>query len=488
VTTFARRCRSGAVGCLVGLAATAAFAAYAPQGGEFQVNSYTDGNQAYPAACAAADGTTMVVWESEGQDGSGSAIRGQRYDSAGAPLGGEIEVNSHTDDRQQQPAVACPPSGDFVVVWESRGQDGDDFGIFGRRFDRNGAPVGSEFAVNTTTAERQRGAATCSDAEGDFVVVWHSYDQDGDGYGVFAQRFDAAGGRRGGEFQVNTHTEYSQGHPAVACSPAGDFVVVWDGGEQDGDGYGIFAQRIDADGAKVGSEFRVNSGTDGGQQLPAVASAGNGDFVVVWESYDDQDGDGYGIFGQRFTGDGTPNGEEFRVNAATMFSQEKAAICAAPAGDFTVAWSSPDEDGSGVFTRSFDAAGAPVGSGDVRVNTFTAGEQGALSDEGHVLAVAGADDGRFLVAWQSLGITVASQDGSGAGVFGQRYVPTGATCPGDCNGDGMVTIDELINGVRIILQNVIVPNPCPASDVDGSGNVSINELVAAVYASLNGCP
>ena len=485
MTALACSFRCAALACLLSLLTSVAFA-QTPAGAEFQVNSYTTGSQAYPAACAAPDGSAVVVWESAMQDGSGNAVRAQRLGSDGAPLGGEVEVNTYTTDHQQEAAVACAASGDFVVVWESRGEDGDDFGIVGRRFDSAGAPRGSEFQVNTTTTDRQRWAATCSDGNGDFVVVWHSYDQDGDGYGIFAQRFDAAGGRRGSEFQVNTHTEYSQEHPSVACDAAGDFVVVWESGEQDGDGYGIFGQRIDANGDKVGGEFRVNTYTDGGQQFPAVAGAAGGDFVVVWESYDDQDGDGYGIFGQRFASDGTRAGSEFQVNAHSMFSQEKPAIAAGANGDFTVAWSSPDDDGSGVFARQFSDGGVPTGTAEVRVNTYTAGDQGVTSTEGHVLAVAGSAEHGVLVSWQSIGVTVPSQDGSGAGIFARRFASSGSTCAGDCNGDGTVAINELIRGVNIILE-LSPTSECTAMDLDASGSVAINELIAAVNASLGGC-
>src|SRR4030095_3079589 len=101
-----------ALGCLLSLLTSVAFA-QTPAGAEFQVNSYTTGSQAYPAACAAPNGSAVVVWESAMQDGSGNAVRAQRYGSNGAPLGGELEVNTYPSDHQQQPAVACAPSGDF---------------------------------------------------------------------------------------------------------------------------------------------------------------------------------------------------------------------------------------------------------------------------------------------------------------------------------------------------------------------------------------
>lgn len=58
-----------------------------------------------------------------------------------------------------------------------------------------------------------------------------------------------------------------------------------------------------------------------------------------------------------------------------------------------------------------------------------------------------------------------------------------AAAPGDCDGDGTVTIDEIIVGVRIALGDA-PPTACAALDTDGTGTVSISELIAAVAVAL----
>jgi hypothetical protein len=60
-------------------------------------------------------------------------------------------------------------------------------------------------------------------------------------------------------------------------------------------------------------------------------------------------------------------------------------------------------------------------------------------------------------------------------------------CTGDCNGDNMVAINELITGVNIALGSAEV-STCPSFDVSGDGEVAINELIAGVNNALNGCP
>jgi hypothetical protein len=61
-----------------------------------------------------------------------------------------------------------------------------------------------------------------------------------------------------------------------------------------------------------------------------------------------------------------------------------------------------------------------------------------------------------------------------------------SACPGDCNKDGEVTIDELLTSVAIALGNADAGS-CPACDLNGDGAVSIDELLSAVNSALNGC-
>ncbi len=65
--------------------------------------------------------------------------------------------------------------------------------------------------------------------------------------------------------------------------------------------------------------------------------------------------------------------------------------------------------------------------------------------------------------------------------------PTPVTrCIGDCNGDGEVTVDELIKGVNIALGSLSFDD-CPSFDGNSDGAVTVDELVKAVNAALNGC-
>ncbi len=323
-------------------------------GTEFRANSYTTSDQHQPAVAAAADGAFVVAWTSYGQDRSLDGVFGRRYDSAGQAVGTEFQINSYTFDREAQPAVAAGADGAFVVAWQSKSQDGGNHGVFGRRYDSAGQSVGTEFQVNSYTTSYQDYPAVAAASDGAFVVAWQSRFQDGSNYGVFGQRYDSAGQAVGTEFQVNCFTINDQRFPAVAAASDGAFVVAWQSRFQDGSDYGVFGRRYDSAGQAVGTEFQINNYTPNRQRFPAVAAAADGAFVVTWASYG-HDSFGYGVFGQRYDSAGQAVGTEFQVNGYTTNSQDYPAVAAASDGAFVVAWQSLLQDRSdwGVFGQRF---------------------------------------------------------------------------------------------------------------------------------------
>ncbi|MEN0049100.1 MAG: T9SS type A sorting domain-containing protein [Bacteroidota bacterium] len=330
-----------------------------PNGGEFQINTFTTtGDQKDPSVAMDSDGDFVVVWESEndGQIEISNEVYGQRYNSDGTPNGGEFQVNTFTTRDQNDPVVAMDSDGNFVVVWESYGQIGNYNEVYAQRYNSNGTPNGGEFRVNTFTTGDQDDPSVAMNSDGDFIVVWESAGQDGSNNGVYAQGYNNAGAPIGGEFRINTFTTGNQDDPSVAVDNNGDFVVVWESAGQDGSDDGIYGQRYNSNGAALGGEFQVNTYTTDNQTDPSVATDQDGSFVVVWES-DGQDGSDSGIYGQRYNNDGTLNGEEFQVNTYTNDGQINPSIATDGNGDFIVTWDSYEQDGSdyGVYAQRYSS-------------------------------------------------------------------------------------------------------------------------------------
>jgi hypothetical protein len=234
----------------------------------------------------------------------------QRHAASGAKLGSEFRVNSYTTARQYDGAVAADAAGSFIVAWTSDGQDGSGPGVFARRFDVSGAPLGSEFQVNASTSFWQYRASIASDPQGEFVVAWTWRDYVG-GPGpirwptrIMARRYNSSGAPQAPEFQVGPFTLRFFPFPAsaVRSDAAGNFVVTWDGSP-----YPVppptlspvVGQRYDASGAPRGPAFPVNSSSpDNTSKAVSIGADGAGNFVVVWDNT--QDGSGKGVFAQRF--------------------------------------------------------------------------------------------------------------------------------------------------------------------------------------------
>ncbi len=203
-----------------------------PLNSDFQVNAYTTGNQTLPRLIQEAD-EFIVVWDGLGSGGQGTF--GQRYTANGIPVGTEFLASATPSSCPSDPPSVCCDAGDTIVRLSSA-SDGSGSGVFAQRFDNLGNPNGSAFLVNSYTTGSQGRTDVACQPDGGFVVVWESHQDGGTGIsylgnsdlGIYAQRFSQHDVRMGGEFRVNTYTEYAQVHPVVASSSRdGSFVVVW---------------------------------------------------------------------------------------------------------------------------------------------------------------------------------------------------------------------------------------------------------------------
>ena len=99
---------------------------------QFIVNTTTSGIQKNPAVGINNSREFVILWNSETEPGiSIRDIFGQRYRSVRDPVSGEFRVNTYIVDDQKYPSAVITNSGDFLAVWQSNGQDGSDYGIFG---------------------------------------------------------------------------------------------------------------------------------------------------------------------------------------------------------------------------------------------------------------------------------------------------------------------------------------------------------------------
>jgi len=398
-------------------------------GGETRVNTTSASDQGASRLTYLPDGGWLVTWMAAGQDGSGLGVYQQRYRGDGSPSGGEVQVNTYTLSDQVDPSVTTLADGGWIVTWSSSGQDGDGHGIYQQRYNANGTRRDGETQVNSHTVVDQRNSSVTALADGGWVVIWMSLNQDGSGYGVYQQRYRADGSPNGGEIQVNSYTAGHQWYPSVTALADGGWVVTWMSQDQDGSGHGVYQQRYNRDGQPLSAQdLLVNiSLTAGSQGTPSVAALADGGWIVTWTS-DREKNASAGIYQQRFNknGQAVPIPEQI-VNATTAGNQSQSKVTALADGGWVVTWISPDQGGttSDVYQRVFDKNGVPVSDGDLLVNTSTTGTQ-------NYPAVAALPDGSWIVTWTSFEPDVDA--------YQQRFTfnraPTGASLSSDIVAEG----------------------------------------------------
>jgi len=331
---------------------------------------------------------------------------------------------------QTAPSVAISSSRGYLV-WQENGLDGDGLGIRAERLDANLNKSGLPFRVNAQTVGDQEKPQVAMLADGGAVFVWQGGKQ---GYQeIYARILPATGTSfTSGDILVNTYTNDSQITPAVATLTNGNIVVVWGSFGQDGSLQGVFGQLLNPAGGKIGSEFRINAFTPNNQRAPAVAALSGGGFVVAWVTELQRDSTGsVDVFARLYDSNGNPVGAEFAVNTSTKNACAHPSVAASPDGGFAIAWSQQSAASGNASSSQFVVAGGGqqsqtswdvyariLGSNGtpktqpVLLNTFTYGDQYSPKIS--------AFRQSYLASWLSLG-----QDGFMEGVFGQYFTSDG---------------------------------------------------------------
>jgi len=303
----------------------------------------------------ASDGSKyLVAWDSLRRNDSDIYGTFVEPDRGGTQLGHPIAI-SHAVNHQSRPSAAWNGSS-FLVVWaDLRRGDHDVFGarltVAGRVLDPRGIPVLTgpgtdvpaglaadlagyllvEFRVATDPSfdvfalrigadgqsigdpylvSRQATEQTAPAAAWDgstYLVVWQEYGE-GSNFDVYGARVTEGGTSLDGRGILVSGGPGFQGHPSVAATTAG-FFVVWE--DSRADGLEIRGARFAPDGTNLDPDGILVSLAAGSHEAPAVASDGSR-FLVTWAEKSPR----LGIFGQLVSGAGTLEGSDIVINAA----------------------------------------------------------------------------------------------------------------------------------------------------------------------------
>ena len=152
------------------------------------------------------------------------------------------------------------------------------------------------------------------------------------------------------------------------------------------------------------------------------------------------------------------------VNTTTDNAQRSPAIAALADGGYVIVWNSFSQANHfDIMAQRFDASGARVGA-EISVNTFTAGSQEVPT----VTALAGGD---YVVAWASNG-----QDGSGSGVYAQRFDASGAAAGGEFRINSFTAGFQIEVSVAGLADGGFIATWTSADQSDPSGGILRNVM------------
>jgi hypothetical protein len=453
---------AGPAALVLATATVASAQAFPPIGPELAVSLPATDAAVNPAVSAIADRGYVVVWR------AGTNILGRRFDAAGQAAGVEFTANV-LPVSSAAPAVAARPDGSFLVVWQA--PDGTGDGVFARRFDPAGVPMGGEIALSTTLAGSQSSARVAAGAHGYAVTCYSAIT-------TVLLLLD----RNAVPIRAIT-VPPPAGSADVAANETGFVVAV-------SNSTVVKAHLFDAAGNLRASTDVATILAKGGvppptlyRVYPRVTSAGDGTFTVSWSSYlvvyelpfpptvhvyD------YGTSVRRYGASGAALGPARRVHDSSAGIHDQGTLAAAPGGRLFATWASrpvaecggcpppapEDGSGSGIYGRVFDPAGNDL-SGELRVNTTTSGDQAFP-------AVAVAGEGGALVVWQ---------DAPSRGIFGQRFgsylapvrFEVDSAASPTANGNGVLEPGERV-GVAAAWRNQSgYPQPLTSHAVLGGG-------------------
>jgi len=139
-------------------------------------------------------GHFVVAWDGDPKLASLDDIHARIFEPNGTAIGEQFAVNTTIEGPQQNPQATINDRGQFIIVWDTKiDPDINERDIFAQRYDSSGRPLGDEFQVNTYMADDQKRPTVAMGQNHNFVMAWQSYGQDGSDYGIFGQRGQIVG-------------------------------------------------------------------------------------------------------------------------------------------------------------------------------------------------------------------------------------------------------------------------------------------------------
>ena len=312
------------------------------RGKEFPIGDL-HGSEREPALTRLDDEEVAIVWESGLARRPSVRFRQFRKSLAGTrflvPSSPEVEISDAV-----HPAVAAA-EGNIALVWTAaEAQMGQHYLAL---LEEEDEPLARRSLAGTQLRIGQPGAATPADVamanDGELLVVWENAGRDIMAFAMNATDLPETrqkGGRSlaGTQFRINESLSGEQTAPAVATTLDGNFLVVWETMQANGE-RSLYGRRI-VERSLAGSLFRIDDDSSVTALDPSLAADPWGRQIVTWSQVDHSGA--AAIMARSLLLDGTANGPVFRVDPGDPFPGAARVTRGGESTDFVVLWENDD--------------------------------------------------------------------------------------------------------------------------------------------------
>lgn len=221
---------------------------------------------------------------------------GQLYDKDFNPIGGLIKLPAGVGFSYG----AIDKQDNILLVFWDYNNLPSVTGLYGQRYDSNLSLVGEKFKIDDISNNSYKVMGFDIDQNGNFVLAGEVRNQEGTNWDIRFQKYSSSNIKLSSDV-VNTVPLNFNHQPStkVSMNDNGDFVITWGEESNNYSKTDIYARAYDKNGLPKGKDFKVNYLTKGFKSKPDVSLNNNGDFLITWSNWNDNQ-NAYEIYSRKY--------------------------------------------------------------------------------------------------------------------------------------------------------------------------------------------
>ncbi|MGD8908028.1 MAG: C1 family peptidase, partial [Chromatiales bacterium] len=252
-------------------------------------------------------------------------IYGKFIDNSGLPMGGEFVISEFSGYQRRPSVVFDGENSRYLVTW-TEANEATSSDISGQLVNSDGGLLGDKLSISSALSMQSNAELAFDPSTQTYLVVWQDYRSNvASAYDIYAQRLDANGNRLGTNFVISVDVEnpdlkprYNQVYPYVAYNiTTSDFLVTWTDERESVTEDRIYGQLVSNSGTLIGTNFPISDKISENQlHSPVIYDEANRRFVVIWMDNRNRETTSTDIYGQLLDDDVVPIGDNFVISNA----------------------------------------------------------------------------------------------------------------------------------------------------------------------------